>query len=464
MTTAPKRITACLLILASVFLFSCEYNNYKLALKPEGQKIGRTLTVQRMREPDTANGQGKPQPAPLPADQLAKLLHIYHGKQVPATQPNIHVFHTTFKTYPPADLGGGGIHLYADSLLGSASFYAERFRHSDDLVGQIDTIRTAAHRLAAVITAYAQQQLGKDPRWPKFRDFLTQQFPRDLQNIGVYCWLARCSVSDNDISARTTMARVALYLLEKKYVPRNEVAKFLGLAAEAENSWPNHSQMRFIQRLIARHMGVADNAAIPKSLDYLQNRQSVQKSFKTFKSSKALHRLIAHWTVGKKPATDILAAKGPSALFDDLETKLLWGNKDELAPKDNLRLSFALPGRPLYTNGHWDAKSKTLRLHATLGSGPTIPHFFYALWTMPNVKVQRAHFGRVVVKREKLMEYVCTVAALSPAQRQQWTALIKALSPKHTPLTRIAQFHFTGKAASGIGAQRAKALRGLFLH
>jgi hypothetical protein len=122
-----------------------------------------------------------------------------------------------------------------------------------------------------------------------------------------------------------------------------------------------------------------------------------------------------------------------------------WSNADRLTVR------LVLPSPPDHTNGEWDEPSRRVIWKSDLESetpAKNLPVFCYASWTVADAKFQQAHFGRLVVRGDKLLEYCLWHAGLTDVHAKEWDQLISELRPGVELTNRLEAFQFTGKSGA----------------
>ncbi len=81
----------------------------------------------------------------------------------------------------------------------------------------------------------------------------------------------------------------------------------------------------------------------------------------------------------------------------------------------------------------------------TLPSAEQPPVVAYAAWDTPNVAVQEACFGKVVLKGQPLATYCVWYHGLTDAERQEWDEFLTRLPQGEEMEAAIQAFRFRGE-------------------
>ena len=168
----------------AVLVTGCPHNEYIVQLKPESKGIERTLVFYTS---DGTESNGNPKVVPFDTNELKVILAGYPAQTLTDSNGQ-HVVQGDFTSAFPNDVGGAGAYSHLPTSLGEADFYEERFRGNDDLAGLARQRSLAADQLADLVLGWSKAELRREPGYLKLRQFLDQDFRRDLKNLGDYCW------------------------------------------------------------------------------------------------------------------------------------------------------------------------------------------------------------------------------------------------------------------------------------
>ena len=173
------------LAVMALVVTGCPRNEYIVQLKPQGNRIERTLVF--YREDGVNTNTGAPNYQPFDATELAAITALYPAQGL-TNDGGRHVVRGEFTNELPDDVGGAGAYTNLTTSLGAAGFYVERFRGNDNLAGMTEQRFKAADRLADLFVGWSRMELGRERGYDTLRQFLDVDFRRDLKNLGEY-WL-----------------------------------------------------------------------------------------------------------------------------------------------------------------------------------------------------------------------------------------------------------------------------------
>ena len=173
------------LALMVLLVTGCPHNEYTVELKPQGNRIERTLVFYRADGADTNTG--LPNYQSFDTNELAAIAAWYPAALT--DEGERHLARGMFTDKLPDDVGGAGAYLHLTTSLGETGFYSERFRGNDNLVGLLQRRFEAADRLTDLFVGWSQAELGQEPGYGPLRQFLDENFRHDLKNLAAYLWL-----------------------------------------------------------------------------------------------------------------------------------------------------------------------------------------------------------------------------------------------------------------------------------
>lgn len=432
MTRNPMQQPSFALVLALVGLTAggCTRDVYELKLEPGAKGLTRTLTVWNepfTPTPNTPNNRLKP-------EKLKPLGELYPERTT--TDADIRqTFRGTFTEKMPADIGGSGTYESYDSPLGSAHWYVERFRGSDDFDAQLYDRRAAADRLADLVVGWFDLQLKDSPHKDAAHRTLHQDFRQDLRNVTAF-FLVSPSKTDAPPPAEETtpgnealkapeshpLIRVGQYLIERGYFTPGEltalIAKDPGREAEV---------LRFARRKLGRNLKLTE-AEADKAFEFLTPSESTATSWRDYlRTTPEYTRLLNGWKKSKKPTEP--EQPDPLKVIEQLVMPTLI-DPALLPTGDDVRVELKTPTRPYLTNGEYDADDGTVRWRGSLNAaGFGMPLLCTAAWSVPNEKFQTTHTRGVMLKGEKLAQFVALYHALPEKLRAEYAAYLATLKP-----------------------------------
>lgn len=430
-------------------------NHYEVELTPQGKSLKREITAWR-------GNADKPEDMPaFPQEELAKLARAYNA-QIPEKLNQKHKFAAVFAGEMPEDVGGKGSFIHWETSLGTMSAYVERFRGSDDLVADVDSRMKLCDQFAQQLTGWLESELKNEPGFSELKKFLDGDFRRDLKNLSLLSWtfynIERIQGPDptHSVLQEEFVIRAGQYLIERSYFTVEELPMVLRSFSDSDNKDPERL-LEFIQRRIARKMGIGEDKPIPKGLRFLRSLEALEASFNSyFRETKEYQQLLEEWE--KKKAANPEARRPEPA-----EVLILPLNPVPFLrfPSDSLELTLAVPVKPTSTNGQWDAKKKqvrwTRRLLEADSEGTEFPALCYAIWSEPNAKAQTERFGEVILEGQPLARYCLWHRGLSDAEAKEWETFLASLKPGKELAGRLRGFRFSQEPA----AQQGENLKGL---
>jgi hypothetical protein len=427
----------------TLLVTGCPHNEYQVLLKPQGDHLERTLVFYCADGINTNTG--IPHYQPFDPAELAGITACYTNGSVTNEELLLYTAHADFRSEMPGDVGGRGTYTNLTTSLGSAGFYAERFRGNDDLAGTMAKSFHAADQLTDLFLGWSRMELRHEPGYDKLRTFLDKDFRQDLKNLTMYWWQGQFVEGYRTNASEEFIVRFGQYLWERGYFKTGEMPAMFRAVADPDGS----TKMRWLQRLVATKMGVPETSPIPKALVFLADSHSMEQSFNRYlTTTKAYQAKMKQWRSDKKHQPDLKAPE-PGDVVSDVVQNLV--EFDLLGTPDHLKVQLALPVPPTRSNGRWDAdrgqvvwesslEVKTNRVH--------MPVSCYAAWSQPNDAVQKEHFGRALLTGDNLILYCLWRDGLDSAQGQEWEAFLAGLKPGKQLADTIEAFQFAGEAKS----------------
>lgn len=395
-------------------LTGCPHNEYTVELKPTDGGVERTLAFYRM---DGRTANGTPDYQAFPTNELAAIARVYPSGAKPQKGPR-YVAKGKFAGRLPNDVGGVGTYTNLNTSLGSAGGYLERFRGNDDLVAQTERRFQAADQLADLIIGWTKSELGGERGYKKLRQFLDVDFRRDLKNAGLYWWTGEISALSNTNALEEFTARFGQYLLERGYLNPADALKLMAKGGD------EGAMREWVKRLVAQKMGIPATNSLPASFAVFDDSSTLEKSWERYLvRSRHFRDLIKQWEKKKKIDPGLEPPK-PANATGDLFVDLLFGSGGE---PDLLTVKLALKHAPHHTNGKW--RDGQVVWEARLNKDSVLPVLCYADWSDPDEQFQKAHFGRVILQGDELMQYCLWHSGLVEPRAQAWETFLAGLQP-----------------------------------
>lgn len=427
-----------LILSVAVAFAGCTAKHYEIELKPMGESIEREITCweQTSNEP--------PQVVSFSEDELKRIAAAYHV-DVSSDKAEKHRFVRKFAGSMPNDIGGAGSYTHWNTPLGSVSGYVERFRGNDDLLTTMQQRQEAADRLVDLLIGWLSTELEDDARLAQLRAFLDNQFRQDMKNISLYSWACGLVSDDEDVDQTAWLVRVGQYLVERSYFSPEQLPQ-LARAFRAPDSDDSARLLAFVQRFTASKMGITEDQPIPPSLQVMSDVTVLETSANNYlRQTDEFKRLIEEWERTKATAPEAQEPE-PNAVVNELMVQAFLPNLF-LGGSDQLSVRLALTNEPFATNGQWDEKAKHVRwsdrMLAADSNLSEFPTFLYAMWSEPNDKAQKEHFGRVVLEGTALGEYCLWYRGLSDREAKEWDSFVSSLESNAALVDRIRSFQFT---------------------
>lgn len=425
-----------LIAVLTVFLAGCEHDCFDIEIRPDGAGFERRLTCWHVSVRDNQETL-----SPLSPQKLARIGELYSTRESPA-EATKQVFSGRFGESTPADVGGAGRYTHFTSSLGSTSSYLERFRGDDDLESRLAIRRQAANQLAGLVAGWMEQEAGRDPQFPRLKQFLDRDLRRDLVNLGVYGWANAMNAGDSKDEDNEFLVRVGLYLGERGYFAPSDVPRLTESIIFGDGT----TFFAHVQRLAARKMGVADDQPIPASLAFLGDPNRVKTSLEKYVRSTDLFReRIDRWKIVKKEHPDA-EEPSPMRLLADLACRTVAGTDFQLnlgEPRDRLELTLFCGEKPFSTNGRWYETRSAVTWSKTLRPERTLPLVCFAQWSTPDRAFQERHFGTVLLTGTALAQYAIWRQTLKPQEAAEWERFLGGLSPGAKLKASVEGFRFS---------------------
>jgi hypothetical protein len=412
----------------------CDETVYKIELEPTGNKIKRRLTVRRnMSESD----KGQKKHDILNDPELAIISKAYSQKKPDIVENELR-YTGTFAREMPNDIGNAGQYIRYESKMGVGASYIERFRGNDRPGEAMEASLKAVDEFTDLLIGYLETELGKEKAFPKLRKFVDTELRKDFKNVSAYSYLfsnpsrlnwAEVKKDDQDMQANEVIARVTAYVIERGYVKPSDVP----LIKRTLNS---EKALKPILKRVTAKAGITDKKFIERLALLLSDAGNLEASFESYlKTTPQYKKLIKE----QKPA-DVDAngkSNAPSAVelvINPLFKRAVHFQLDlGFGSTYRLDLRLTLPVKPSSTNGKWNAKDRTVTWKGKLTKrdGPTtfLPEICYALWSKPDEKFQTAHFGKVILTDESLMNYSLWREGLNANEAKRWDARMMKFKP-----------------------------------
>ena len=429
-----KRYLIATIVIAAAVM-GCDETIYKIELAPKGNELSRTLTVWRQ---GSGGEKGEKVVKPMDNAELAAVAKAY-SKDTPEGGMKKHKFTGTFAGVMPDDVGGAGRFVRYESKMGIVSSYIERFRGNDRPGEAIEASLKAVDEVTDLLIGYLETELGKEKEFPKLRKFMNTELRKDLKNLSVYSYLAACTSrlnwlelkkGDSDTLAGEVLARVVAYIIERQYIEPSDVPLFKRIFT-ADEAQAKKLLDKALKHIVPK-AGITDAKFIANLASLLTDEKKLEASLEAYLQTTPQYKKIIK---ERKPANGDAADEGTSAvkLVFVAQLKKIVHLRLDFGGTPRLEIQLALPAEPAGTNGKWNAKERTVTWKGSLtkrdGKTTFLPEICYALWPGPDEKFQKAHFGKVILTGEPLLNYCLWRKGLADDEAKLWDAVLM----KHKP-------------------------------
>lgn len=429
-----------LTLLCGILFIGCSTQHYEITMTPKGDRVERTLTLSRTSGSETNF-------LPVAIDEVNQIAAAYHH-EVPPEMNRHFRFQARFWKQLPNDVGGHGTYVNWTSPCGSVTGYIERFRGSDDLIGELDARREAVAQLIDLFDRWGKTEWGTAVWFQRFRESLHSTVRRDFENLSCLMFISQMSDRKPDDIHDDIAARIVQYLLERKYLEPEEVPLWFRALRESPSSHDEKLSLALMQSFVIRLFHLPDDP---------QTRASLPLDFE----DKALTQRLEQFLAKTPEYRELQRITGEDNLepFDVIE-RLLYRAilpMGVLKPSDHVVLRLDTAQQPLKTNGTWNAERKTVEWDFSveansdemegIDEGHQIPRICYATWAVPNTEYQQAHFGDVLLTGEDLSMYCLWYRGLTIDEAREWDQVIDGLRPDDELRSKLRSFRFAGEPA-----------------
>jgi hypothetical protein len=435
------RLLAPLSVVLAMLAGGCAHNEYQLELRPDGESIERKLTLWRV-DGDKIG--------PFPPEQLQAIAKLYPQRLTPADAQK-HAFVGRFGPSLPDDVGGAGSYTYLASSLGDSYAYVERFRGDDDVEQQLQARRQAAQRLSELVLGWCQQQLGREPGFDMLRQFLENDFRRDLANVAIYAWLGDMAPSKDGQRAEPSPSgdaemavRVAQYLIERGYVTLSQMPRLYRAIATQDDD----ALGEIVARFVAGKMGHPADRPLPQALRIFTKPGELKESWQKYLAATPEYQAhLEQWRAQNRDNPEPPHPPQPDEVLGELAMNGVLGLR-LFQTSDELTLRLYCGRQPYSTNGQWLDREGCVEWSDQIIDKP-FPVLCYATWSAPNERFQIARFGRVVLRDEDLTAYCLWLKSLTRDETEHWEKFLASLEPGPAGIARLKEFRFAAERRPG---------------
>lgn len=417
------RIAVCFGLLSAAVLSGCVQHHYEIEMSVEEGRLHRRLLGGGS---ESAAGQ-------LPRAERERLTAEY-GHPVGRTEDGRSVVAGMFEDLLPQDVGGAGYFRHWTTSMGSLTYYAERFRGSDDVAAMLHDRLRAVDQLVDLLAEWVQQEATDPVLGEQIRAALQDEIRRDVKNLTLLVWTFAATAGDQ--SAESTEqelgVRCVLYLVEHGYTTPDEIPQLLNGGQQAVD---------VAKDALARKCGLEHGEQLVEILPSLADEHAMETS---------VDRLLAESDRYAEIAEELREREGSDEMpspADVIGGLIFQAIGFDLSGFDKLKVRFQAPRAPFATNGTWSEEghitwSTDLE---TEGNPPRhiLPPLLFAAWSEPDAAFQQQHFGRTVLDGESLGDYVFWRQGLTDSQAAQWDELLTGLKPDDDLAARLDAFRFS---------------------
>jgi hypothetical protein len=434
-----------LLVAAPCVFSGCVSNQYELEMSVEGETLQRRLVCSRVSQRgDSRNLQS------MPDEELQRIATVY-GVETPENEAREFEFSADFTGRTPDDVGGAGSLTMYVADLGRTWAYVERFRGDDELATTLAGREQVVDDVVDAVTHWLNGELGDTRDFNQVRDLLDGTLRNDLHNVAAYSWLTQAigeTGAEGDPAVEFEMlVRLGQFGLERDYVRPADLPELVQVA----NGQDGTALLAMIRRLLTTKLGPDVRVDEWKFLDSPENvASSISEHLRDYPPYEVY---LTEWR-GKRENHDPSDEPKPTDWMGGLVLRALGIS---FGGGDALRVSLHCPTRPFRTNGEWSAEEgvvlwdKRFEPRDADSESPrsVLPVELFAFWSVPDDALQTEHFGRVVLRDERLAEYVMWRQSLPPPEAAEWEDFITGLRPNSILRGRIEVFRFSSDPPDG---------------
>jgi hypothetical protein len=436
MRKSPIRRTVAPFLCVSACLASgcTNTHHYEITLRPDGDGVVRELVCWTV---DNSNGKIQK----FPKETLEAIAAAY-GAAPETKLDQKHAFATRFEGRTPVDCANSGTVTRWTSPLGEAMLYLERFGGGDDLAQQVGDRIAACSRLVDLLIGWLESELGREPGWKDLHEFLDGPVRRDVANLSlmVYGAVASANASprkvDGDDAFLAASTRLLQYAVERGYLEPKELPFLLPSGPGSPNF------LKWVERFLARRLGLADDAPRPESMAFLTSAEAASASLDAFLRTTPEYRLLyAEWEKTRSGDPDDAPPK-PEQVISELVQKGVFELK-LFQDTTRVKVVFESGRKPVATNGRWDEAAGAVVWDAVRNDGVGLPTFFSAAWCNPDADAQTRRFGKVALEGRNLYAYILWYNGLGEELAAEWDAFLADLPRGPEAVERIKRFRFS---------------------
>ncbi len=405
---------------------------YEVAIRVDNQGTHRSMTgwTEPTNESDSDN--------PLSEITLDRLRSVY------GIAGEMNGGHTTFSgVYAnelPQDVGGYGSVEQFESTLGILSVYSERFRGSDDLVGQWEKQADAVDRFCVLIGDWAEANATDREEGESIKEFINGEFRADLLNVAMHIYAFAIRYDVDAPNWEEIKYRLLQFAVEHQYLNSGSFDRVLNTL----NDQHGEGFLNLTLEGLERRRGDT-HPRFSEVIPALASMESFHSSLNAFLYDTPEGAEMRRKSEGNsEPDYSFLLVK---LILSAVRFELDGGGVDSVA----VQLDLAV--RPFETNGTWDEDARHVSWETQLegfGDRPRsiLPTLCYASWAEPDFTFQQEHFGRVVFADKPLADCILWYQTLDESEVKQWERFLTGLTPERDLQIAFERFRFDGEPTS----------------
>jgi len=270
---------------------------------------------------------------------------------------------------------------------------------------------------------------------------MSTELRKDLKNLSTYSYLGSSTSrvnwlelkgDDHQSLSNEVIMRAVTYIIERRYIQTGDIP-LLARVFNSDRTQTKQLLDKATQRIAAK-AGITDAKFIARLTSLLADEKNLVTSFEAYlQTTPQYKKLIKE----QKPVNG--DADGPEKNMSAVKLIV----QPQIEKIVHLRLGFggtpqldvqlALSAKPDGTNGKWNAKDRTVTWKGALtkrdGKTTFLPEICFALWSEPAEKFQRAHFGKIIISGQTLMNYCMWRQGLTAHEAKLWATVLL----KHKP-------------------------------
>jgi hypothetical protein len=457
-------------------LSGCVRTEYDILVEPAGEDLYRQITIDRVglitTSVESEDGQAAElqwetaDPGKAEVGRIAQLYDtatplLQRKKKGPLGETKESVtFGKKFNSKTPNDVGGAGFYARIKTNLGTCHLYMERIRGCDDQASILQNAFEQADKATDRLRDWLKAQLLNDADLPRLLQFLDNEWRNDAKNLTLAAWTSRntprllgsAAGQAGQTVATEATARVLAYLIERRYLHASDLPT---LYRALNDDRPEEVIKPLVSRMLTEKVGVKSKEIHDLFAAAAGNPTAAMMSIQHWNDPDSpFHPWARSWRQTPRPPEGQNSAdqrkfrRGGAIMlwrmFFTGRSQLL----ELLNPPNKMTFRLRTGTQPLHTSGQWMRK-KGLVTWSDLLDSEHLPMLCHALWCKENEEFQTAHFGRVILTGQALVEYCVWRKSLTPKEADKWDGFLGSCKPGRKLSQRIKRFGFLPREATG---------------